>query len=166
MHATSGERRDWEPEVEGDVLAYLASRQSRSQAWMADALVTAILLLPALLSLGDPSVGDSVMLLALGGAAGGLFTLVNLFLMGMRGQTFGMIMMGIRVVRASDSGHAGFLRAVVVRVWGTGSLLAFSAFLGPWYEIAFVLADLACITGPSRRCLHDYLSGTKVVNVW
>ena len=74
------------------------------------------------------------------------------------GQTVGKRVMQVRVVNFSDAGNPGFARAVVVR-WWLPSLIYPIPYMG-W---AFWLADNLFVFKKNRRCLHDLMAGTKVV---
>lgn len=78
-----------------------------------------------------------------------------------RGQTLGKRLFGIAVVRADTPEPASFWKLICVRA--------------PFFPLLFVviypplivlpLVDLLPIFGKSRRCLHDWASGTRVVRV-
>lgn len=72
------------------------------------------------------------------------------------GQTIGKKLFGMRIV-TSDGQAPGFLQGVVLRNW-VRNLLTMVPFLG--------LIDILFIFGESRRCLHDYLAGTYVVDTY
>jgi len=74
-------------------------------------------------------------------------------------QTIGKIALGIRIVRL-DGRHAGFVRTFWLRTIAVGAV-ALVPFIG-WL---LVLIDIAFIFGTSRRCIHDQLAGTIVVQV-
>jgi uncharacterized RDD family membrane protein YckC len=76
------------------------------------------------------------------------------------GQTIGKRALGVRIVRFRDGGNPGFVRAVLLRSVVPG-LIAGLTCLGN----VFVLIDILNILGEERRCLHDYLAATKVVEV-
>jgi len=89
-------------------------------------------------------------------------TITQWTLLTKRGQTIGKIVAGTRVVRVDDA-PAGFLHAVVLRVLPTeiigrvgGKILLLQVLL---------LVDLLFIFSTTKRCLHDRIAGTKVVNV-
>ena len=76
-------------------------------------------------------------------------------LLAISGQTLGKKLLMIRIV--SESGKLpGFLQAVVMRNWlrFAFSLIPFFAFI----DVLFIFSD-------SRRCLHDYMAGTKVISL-
>jgi uncharacterized RDD family membrane protein YckC len=74
------------------------------------------------------------------------------------GQTLGKRWMGVRVVRV-DGQPIGFGSAVVLRVW-LPTLLQAVPLLGP----LFGLVDVLWIFGQERRCVHDLMAGTRVVD--
>jgi uncharacterized RDD family membrane protein YckC len=84
--------------------------------------------------------------------------LIQYTLLSMRGQTLGKLAMRVRIVRASDGGNPGFLRAVVLRNMVRHVLIAVPILGG-----LFALVDILAIFGQERRCLHDRIAGTRVV---
>lgn len=85
-------------------------------------------------------------------------TIVQIWMITTRGQSIGKRIVGIRIVLARDGGPAGFVHGWLLRnlVPGIISLL-------PWLGMMFVLVDIFFIFGPERRCVHDYIAGTRVV---
>jgi uncharacterized RDD family membrane protein YckC len=73
-----------------------------------------------------------------------------------RGQTIGKMVVETRIV-ATDGAPASFVKAVLLRTW-LFLLLAQLPVVG-YGSIMGVLL----IFGPSRRCIHDYVAGTRVV---
>ena len=72
-----------------------------------------------------------------------------------QGQSIGKKLLGMRIV--TDGGQMpGFIFGVVLRNW-VRFALSFIPFFG--------LIDVLFIFGESRRCIHDYLAGTFVVDV-
>ena len=92
-------------------------------------------------------------LLMLGGALG--MVAYQALLLGREGQTVGKRALNLRVVDHNDGSNPGFARAVVVREMLTAILNLFP-FFG--------LADAAFILGAERRCIHDHLASTSVVD--
>ncbi len=72
-----------------------------------------------------------------------------------RGQTLGKLVCCIRIVTTSGK-LPGFVRGVVLRNWVRNAL-----GIIPF----FPLLDVATIFGDSRRCMHDFLADTRVVEV-
>ncbi len=98
------------------------------------------------------------------------------FLIAWRGQSIGKLALGTRIVDAGDGRRVGFVRAVLVRTW----LVWMPALLfnDAWIQslpralvipvivgCGLLIADGLTIFGKPRRCLHDYLAGTRVVRV-
>jgi uncharacterized RDD family membrane protein YckC len=82
------------------------------------------------------------------------------YLLALRGQTIGKIVMGLRIVRFEDGGNPGFVKAVLLRTflwWFVATLLP---FVGPLVGVIGILL----IFCDDQRCLHDHLAGTRVVN--
>jgi uncharacterized RDD family membrane protein YckC len=76
-----------------------------------------------------------------------------------RGQTVGKIIAGTRIVKMDGSrvgfGHGVALRAILPEA------IAFIPLVG----FLFRLVDILFIFGAERRCVHDFIAGTKVVQV-
>jgi uncharacterized RDD family membrane protein YckC len=144
-----------------------ADRRSRLAAWFLDVAATILALLPTVWMAnslraqgtfgpvsGLPS--DEAALKHLLVAFSGLIAwfVWNVFLITVRGQTFGKILLGIRIVRNEDSGPAGFFRGFFIR-----DFLSSCLALIPGYWIL----DRVWILGCEKRCLRDHLGGTKVI---
>jgi uncharacterized RDD family membrane protein YckC len=108
------------------------------------------------------------------------------YLIAKQGQSIGKRWQGIRIVQM-DGAPVGFLRGVVLRVWvpaaiawldpagrliqaiGTGLQTALSSFsitlpiFGVQVNGLLWLVDVLFIFGAGRRCIHDYIAGTKVI---
>jgi uncharacterized RDD family membrane protein YckC len=140
--------------------ASLAGRGERLAAVLLDWVVYLIAYAASLLiaiALGYPAEAMSVRL----GAVAGVLAVevVQIILLSLRGQTLGKALMGLRIVADSDGSNPGFLRAVVLR----RVLPSFVAVV-PCFGKVFVLIDCLSIFGDERRCYHDLLAGTRVVN--
>jgi uncharacterized RDD family membrane protein YckC len=99
------------------------------------------------------SIGKSVPFLA------GL-VLLQATLLTVRGQTIGKILTQLRVVRAKDGSHAGFLNGFLLRGFLPRCLRHV-----PLIGVVFWLVDNCFIFRDDHRCLHDLIAGTKVVKV-
>lgn len=82
-------------------------------------------------------------------------TVIQIFMIAMRGQSIGKWAMGIQIV-ALDNHPAGWYRGVLLRGGVAGAL----SITG-----VFPIIDAVWIFGEERRCLHDLIAGTKVVSV-
>ena len=74
-----------------------------------------------------------------------------------RGQTFGKRAMKIRIVKL-DGSQPGFVHAVLLRMMVNGLPPAI-----PMVGRLYTLVDLLFIFSADRRCLHDRIAGTRVV---
>jgi uncharacterized RDD family membrane protein YckC len=81
-------------------------------------------------------------------------SLIQWNLIATRGQTIGKMLCLIRIV-TMDGRIPGFLHGVILRNW-VRVLLGMIPFFG--------LVDILFILGESRRCIHDYLAGTRVIS--
>ena len=104
------------------------------------------------------------------GAVVGSLTAVQWFLIVRRGQSIGKIVAGSRIVR-TDGAPAGFLRGVVIRngVFSAPALILPLVGITHHWALPPALASLALfdvlfIFGRERRCLHDLLAGTRVID--
>ncbi len=86
-----------------------------------------------------------------------LLLLYQWALLALDSATIGMRMFGVRIVHAETLARAHLLRALVLRSWVFG-LFCIIPYVGPFIAVL----DLLFILGPERRCLHDYLAGTRV----
>ena len=82
----------------------------------------------------------------------------NIFLMRKDGQTIGKKIVGIKVVGV-DGSHLPLYRIFLVRVVLNG-VIANIPVIGRFYG----LADCLMIFGQPRRCAHDYLANSIVIN--
>ena len=88
-----------------------------------------------------------------------LFLLVNGYTLLARGQTIGKVILKIRIVDL-DGNIPGFAKVVVLRY-----LIPSLAYQVPLLGSICALVDSLFIFGAERRCVHDYIAGTKVINV-
>ncbi len=81
------------------------------------------------------------------------------YLISTTGQSLAKRWLKIRIVKL-DGTAVNFVSGVLMRVWVV-ALLGFVPFVGSLVG----LVDPLMIFGDERRCLHDYIAGTKVVQV-
>lgn len=140
--------------------AELAARSQRLVAAIIDYLVffvpLGVALVPMFMASGRMATGVIAGLLA-GGLAFLAIIIRNCLLLARNGQTIGKKAVGIRVVRTDDS-DAGFTRLFFLR-GGLTWLLAAIPGIGNLYA----LIDVLFIFREDRRCLHDLIADTKVV---
>lgn len=82
------------------------------------------------------------------------------YLLTTQGQTVGKSLMKIKIVRYDTEENPGFGRAVGLRELIPGFIGAI-----PLFGLLFTLVDILFIFGKERRCIHDYIAGTKVIDV-
>jgi uncharacterized RDD family membrane protein YckC len=80
-------------------------------------------------------------------------------LVSIRGQSLGKIALNIRITTL-DGRNPGFLRAILLRngVVGLISMI-------PGVGFITCIIGLLMIFGPDRRCLHDHIAGTCVIQL-
>lgn len=82
-------------------------------------------------------------------------TLIQWNLIATRGQSIGKLLLGMRIV--NEGGQCpGFIQGVILRNWLRAALSLIPLFS---------LIDALVIFGESRRCVHDFIAGTRVVDV-
>jgi uncharacterized RDD family membrane protein YckC len=147
--------------------AALAGRGARLAAHFLDGLLAVACMLPGMALLlmmpsGDAQSSASTGLALFGillVAVGGIGLLIyQLRLLAREGQTWGKMKMSIRIVRHDSGEIPGLGRTLGLRMFVNG-LIGSIPLLGPIYS----LTDILFIFGEERRCLHDHLAGTKVV---
>ena len=126
----------------------LAPRGKRLGAALIDAVLLAIpLALGGLDSMPEP------LTIVLAFACLALIA-AQLALLTRRGQTLGKIWLGLRIVRKDTGKNGGFVTNALLRGVLNGALSAIPAYF---------LADSLFIFREDRRCLHDFIAGTVVV---
>jgi uncharacterized RDD family membrane protein YckC len=107
------------------------------------------------LGLKDVAAGHSPRIIAVGFI---LFMAVHGWLLLKRGQTVGKAVLGLRIVRTDGNAATGW--DLIGKRYGVGWLIALIPIAGGIYG----LVDSLFIFSKSRRCLHDHIAGTIVVN--
>lgn len=101
---------------------------------------------------GIPSTALSLM--GVGGVLALGLMIYNIVLLSTKGQTIGKKILGIRISNYQDNGNPGFVKAVLLRGIVNG-ILGFIPLYG--------LVDICFIFGQERRCIHDLIASTRVV---
>jgi uncharacterized RDD family membrane protein YckC len=165
----------------------LASRWQRLGGRAVDYLLGALISVPLVLSMGtermvelmrDQSAMFRIYTDSTAGALTGLaalsFAVLNWYLVITRGQTLGKMLVGTRIVR-TDGSPVGFLHGIVLRNWVLlipSYVAALALAIGApadgvvWVSAVLswvVAASYLLVFGSDRRCGHDYLASTKVV---
>lgn len=136
-----------------------AERGTRLGAAMIDGLVYTAAALPGLVMMAgadrqDPWPAIVVFSVLLCIAVGYQWYLITTV-----GQSIGKRALRIRIVRL-DGTLPGFVNGVILRAWIIGALQAV-----PYVGGFINLVDILMIFGEDRRCLHDRIAGTIVVQV-
>ncbi|WP_213948048.1 RDD family protein [Luteibacter sp. dw_328] len=133
-----------------------ASRGQRFGAAFLDGIFSTICLAPWTYSMKSGGMTRSAALLGFGLLV--VLCIINLVLLSKNGQTLGKKIVGTKVVMA-DGSPAPLWRIVVLR-W----LPLTAVSMIPKVGIAVALVDACVIFASERRCGHDYVAGTIVVD--
>lgn len=142
----------------------LASRGARLGGAIIDAIISGIVSFPIMYytgfwqsaMTGEVNIGDQLMLAIFGIV---VFLLLNGYLLAKRGQTIGKALVGTRIVSVEDEQILPLPKVfglrylpinIVAQVPYVGSILAL-------INVLFIFRD-------DRRCVHDLIAGTKVIN--
>lgn len=87
---------------------------------------------------------------------------VQLWLLTTRGQTLGKLLVKIRIVRTTDGSRAGFIHSWLLREF-VPALIGIVPIVGVLIRIVYIIVDCCFIFREDRRCVHDFIAGTKVV---
>lgn len=136
----------------------LAGRWARLAAILIDIVIYAVPVVVMMIVLWDQmsATPDVSFIMKIYAAAIPVF-LINCYLLWRDGQTLGKKVVGIRIVRLNGT-RASFVRIFILRILAPGVI--------GWVPIVgflFGLANVLFIFGPARRCLHDYMADTIVV---
>jgi len=142
----------------------LASRWVRLGGALIDSFIAMVIIVPIMLatgvfqqaSRGEPmSLGQQAAFFVVGFL---VFLILNGYLLFKRGQTIGKVVVKTRIVDLTgdipDFGKLLVLRYLVI------GLVAQIPIIGGLVG----LVNALCIFGKERRCLHDYIAGTRVMN--
>jgi len=121
-----------------------ASRGSRFLAAMVDAAAVLVIYLVSLVA------KNPVLFLA----AICAFAVLQMFLLSRDGQSVGKRVLGIKIVKNDTEVNGGFVSNVLLRVI-VNTVLSFIPF--------YTLVDILLIFREDRRCIHDMIAGTRVV---
>jgi uncharacterized RDD family membrane protein YckC len=83
-----------------------------------------------------------------------LIMMIQAYFLYTSGQTIGKKLLGMRIVTA-DNEKPSFIKLILLRY----GLIGFISGI----PLVMILDAIFIFVGTERRCLHDYLSGTKVV---
>ncbi len=164
------DRMDYSSDTGSDELA---SRSTRCVASLIDGFLFVGILLPTQYLTGfmdselsgEASLLDEFLMVWLGT---GLTLVLNGYLLAARGQTIGKLITKIQIVDSRGGHLLPFLRVYVYRyLWMLPLELANIFIPGDMddFLVGFLgLMEVMMIFGRERRCLHDYIAGSKVVH--
>jgi uncharacterized RDD family membrane protein YckC/DNA-directed RNA polymerase subunit RPC12/RpoP len=142
----------------------LASLGARFGGAMLDGLAGMVAVLPGLLiimaNLDAPRrqrnlAIEGVVVMGLGAL---VLMIIQVVMLSTNGQSIGKKAVGTRIVNYHDGSNPGFGGAVMLRGFVPGLIGAI-----PYIGGFFSLVDILCIFGAERRCIHDMIAGTCVV---
>ncbi|MHC4549070.1 MAG: RDD family protein [Planctomycetota bacterium] len=145
----------------------LAGRGARLAAALLDGALKVLCFIPLFAGLTSATSEDAVEgasrpMISLGISFGfsGLLLVVlwvyQAYLRAVQGQTIGKKLLKVRIVNSPDGGNPGFARAVLMRDVVPWMIDWFASGL-------FFMIDACFIFGAERRCIHDLMAGTQVV---
>ena len=149
---------------ESDIQVTLASRWLRLFAALIDGIIMGAVIWPMMFALGifdgimegiEPSIGMTL-ILGLSGII--FFFLINYYFLASTGQTIGKKIVGIKIVDL-DGQLPSFSKAIVPRY-----LVYLVPGNIPLIGQLFSIVNILFIFGKERRCIHDLVAKTRVVN--
>ena len=150
----------------------LGGKVERLAAYLIDSLIAFISLIPLgsqfFTAVNDFSAGsvDSINSLTIENTNNftlGIFLIILQFiiqgyLITTRGQSIGKIAMSLRIVNSIDGTNPGFIKAFLVRFILTQIITSI-----PYIGFIYIFADPLFIFRSDRRCIHDLMANTIVV---
>lgn len=138
----------------------LASRWKRLGAAIVDSIIYALGLFATSIFLGGvlgADDGEIIFVVVCGSLL--LVFVVNATLISLYGQTLGKMLLGIRIIVRDTEELPGFVRGVLLR----GILPTIIGEI-PTFGRIFGFVNVLFIFGEEKRCLHDLLAGTIVID--
>lgn len=135
----------------GQKPAVLATCWARLGAYLLDMLVSVASIAPAPLLMATGR--DLTVSLAVGGLIALSVAVYQTVILSTTGQTLGKKWVGIRIVMVAGHANPGFVHAFLLRV-----------LVGQVLFSPIGLIDVCFIFTAERRCIHDMVAGTKVIN--
>lgn len=145
----------------------LASRGTRFIGRLVDSLIYGVAVIPGFVIAivfahdrprqqggGDDFVSAMGILLIVGGLLA--VVIINCVMIMQSGQSIAKKMFGMRIERL-DGSPPGFVYGVLLRSW-------LPWFIGVFFGALWAFADSVAIFSRERRCIHDHLAGTRVVD--
>lgn len=155
-----------------------ADRWSRLGAWFVDTVLALLCCLPGVLIVGtsviaslleghvtdlaDNLSGRAALGIVFIGLGGLVLFVIQVWMLTTRGQTVGKRLLDVRIVRVLDGSNPGFISAFLLRA-AVPALIAMVLNIVPGLGGLFSLVDIFFIFRADRRCIHDFIAGTRVV---
>ncbi len=151
--------------VEQKIDSELASLGKRLGGAIIDAMLSLLIFFPIIFATGyweDAMSGEvNIISTIMFGMLGFLvFVILHGYLLHTSGQTIGKRLVGTRIVSVADNKILPLGRLLALRVlpvWVASQIPLVGGLLG--------IIDALFIFGKDRRCVHDKIAGTKVINV-
>ncbi len=140
--------------------AMLASRSTRFFGALLDGILTLVGGIPGgVLFFATIDRDDETTLVGLVAMVAGMLVvgIINWVMIVQRGQSIGKRVLGMRIIVRDTGALPGFVRGVLLRVWVPAAINQACNL--------FSLVDALWIFSDERRCLHDLIAGTIVVDV-
>ncbi|CAN5875065.1 hypothetical protein BH11MYX4_BH11MYX4_52240 [soil metagenome] len=144
--------------------APLAGRGARFGAALIDGLISLAIMLPLQINFGVLANFPKIKPLGFGETAAWavagfvLWTALHSYFLATRGQTIGKRLVGVQIVNVSDGRPAPLVKVIFARFLPT-AIVANIPYVGGVVNLVGILL----IFRDDRRCLHDLIAGTKVV---
>lgn len=141
----------------------LATRGRRLIGSLIDGLIIAILFLPLYFAIAKGSSLQNLSIyqqIILSLASILIYVAINGYLIYKNGQTIAKKLLGMKMVDYKSNTNANVFKVIFLRY---GILIALN--LVPFIGNLFGFVNPLFIFGKERRCLHDLIAGTKVVNI-
>lgn len=133
---------------------------TRKQRLLAVAIDCALVMLISLCATSE-GLPEAIVLVAL--AAGAVLIGALVYLLAKYGQTPGKRIVGIKIVKQDTFENGGFVVNVLKRGFLPSLPYFFLMLLHPVVSAAYIWTDLLMIFRQDRRCLHDIIAGTIVI---
>lgn len=137
----------------------LADRGTRLLAALLDSIVVYVPTIGLILLGAAAGKGVGVLLVIVGILFALCIVVAQIVMLHQRGQTIGKRVLGIRIVKFDTGQNGGGVTNVILRSLVPG-LIGWIPYIGP----LFGLINICFIFAGDRRCVHDHIAGTVVVN--
>ena len=153
-----------ESDVTVDESSMLASRWRRLGGAIIDSILSMLVIVPTMIytgiweksMAGEPELADNLLLT---GVAFVAFLVMQGYLLATSGQTIGKRLVGTRIVSIEDEKILSLGKVIGLRylpLWVGSQVPIVGPFVG--------LIDVLFIFRSDKRCVHDLIAGTKVIN--